>query len=363
MVFRDLDTPRDAFVMLRGQYDKKGEKVQPGVPAVLPPLKLAKADARPTRLDLANWVVAPENPLTARVAANRLWQQFCGVGLVKTSSDFGSQGEPPSHPELLDWLADEYRATGWDTKKFVKLLVMSDAFRRDARQTPETRAKDPENRLLARGPRFRLDAEQLRDNALAVGGLIDLTVGGRGVNTYQPPNIWEPVGYGDSNTRYYLQDHGASLYRRSLYVFIKRTAPHPFLTNFDAPNREQLCAVRDRTNTPLQALQLMNDVQFFEAARALAERAIVEGGKTDEERIAFLYRTVLSRRPDADEVRIVSAALAKQLELYAADPEAARKVVRVGESKPKGAAPDPETAAWTMIANLVQNLDEVVTRN
>jgi hypothetical protein len=318
---------------------------------------------RPTRLDLANWIVASENPLTARVVANRLWQQFFGVGLVKTSSDFGAQGEPPSHPELLDWLAAEYRASGWDTKKFVKLLVTSEAFRRDARQTPEARAKDPENRLLARGPRFRLDAEQLRDNALFVSGLIDLTVGGQGVNPYQPPNIWEPVGYGDSNTRYYLQDHGTSLYRRSLYVFIKRTAPHPFLANFDAPNREQVCAVRDRTNTPLQALQLMNDVQHFEAARALAERAILEGGSTADERIAFLYRTVLSRRPDAEEVRLVSVALARQLELYKADPEAAKKVVRAGESKPKAAAPDAETAAWTMVANLVLNLDEVVTRN
>jgi hypothetical protein len=367
MIFRDRESPRDTFVMLRGQYDKPGEKVQPGVPAVLPPLPSPLVAtgglARPSRLDLANWIVAPENPLTARVAANRLWQQFFGVGLVKTSSDFGAQGEPPSHPELLDWMADEYRASGWDTKKLVRLLVTSAAFRRDSRQTPEIRAKDPENRLLARGPRFRLDAEQLRDNALFVSGLIDLAMGGRGVNPYQPPNIWEPVGYGDSNTRYYLQDHGTSLYRRSLYVFIKRTAPHPFLANFDAPNREQLCAMRDRTNTPLQALQLMNDVQHFEAARALAERAILEGGKTTDERITFLYRTVLARRPDAEELRLVSAALAKQLELYEADPEAAKKVVRAGESKPKGVAPAAETAAWTIIANLVLNLDEAVSRN
>ncbi|VTT98438.1 peptidylprolyl isomerase : Uncharacterized protein OS=Planctomyces brasiliensis (strain ATCC 49424 / DSM 5305 / JCM 21570 / NBRC 103401 / IFAM 1448) GN=Plabr_3000 PE=4 SV=1: PSCyt1: PSCyt2: PSD1 [Gemmataceae bacterium] len=363
MVFKDLAVPRDAFVMLRGQYDKPGEKVQPGVPAVLPPLRPARPGARLTRLDLAEWLISPENPLTARVAANRLWQQFFGVGLVRTSSDFGSQGEPPSHPELLDWLAAEYRDTGWDTKRLVKLLVMSDAFRRDSRQAPAERAKDPENRLLCRGPRFRLDAEQLRDNALFVSGLMSTRVGGRGVNPYQPPNIWEPIGYGDSNTRYYLQDHGEALYRRSLYVFIKRTAPAPFLTNFDATNREQLCAVRDRTNTPLQALQLMNDVQHFEAARALAERVLAEGGATTEQRVAFLYRTVLARKPEADEVRIVAAALAKQRALFEADPAAARKVVRAGESKPRGVAPDPETAAWTMIANLVLNLDETVTRN
>jgi hypothetical protein len=188
-------------------------------------------------------------------------------------------------------------------------------------------------------------------------------MGGRGVNVYQPPNIWEPIGYGDSNTRYYLQDHGEALYRRSLYVFIKRTAPAPFLVNFDGTNREQLCAVRDRTNTPLQALQLMNDVQHFEAARALAERVIAEGGKTNEERIAFLYRTVLSRKPDADETRLLTAALEKQWLIFDRDPQAAANVVRAGESKPKGVAPDVDVASWTMICNLVLNLDEVVTRN
>jgi hypothetical protein len=362
LVFRDLPVPRDSYVMIRGQYSKPGEKVQPGVPGVFPALKRADPTKRPTRLDLANWIIAPENPLTARVAVNRLWQQMFGAGLVKSSDDFGTQGSAPSHPELLDWLASEYRVH-WDTKKLLKLILMSDAFRRDARQTPELRASDPENRLLSRGPRFRLSAEQLRDNALCVSGLMNFRLGGRGVNIYQPPNIWEPIGYGDSNTRYYLQDHGEALYRRSLYVFIKRTAPAPFLTNFDAPNREQLCAVRERTNTPLQALQLMNDVQHFEAARALAERVLSEGGKTTEQRITFLYRVVLSRKPHPEELRLVTSALAKQRALYAADPDAAKKVVRAGESKPKGVAGEVETAAWTMIANLVLNLDEVVMRN
>ncbi len=363
MTFADRATPRDAFVMMRGQYDRPSEKVEPGVPAVLPPLRVARRGARPTRLDLANWLVSHDHPLTARVAVNRIWQQFFGTGLVRTSADFGTQGEPPSHPELLDWLAAEYRDGGWDTKRLVKMLVMSDAFRRDSRQTAAEQAKDPQNRWLARGPRFRLAAEQIRDNSLFVSGLIDLTMGGRGVRPYQPANIWEPVGYADSNTRYYLQDHGAALYRRSLYVFIKRTAPHPFLVNFDAPNREQVCAVRERTNTPLQALQLMNDVQHVEAARALAERALAEGGKTTDERITFLYRTLLSRRPDVDELRLVAANLAQQQKLYQADPAAARKLVAAGESKPRGVAPADETAAWTMIANLLLNLDETLNRN
>jgi hypothetical protein len=361
LIFRDLDTPRDAFMMSRGQYDQPGDKVSPGVPAALPPLKV-KPGARPTRLDLANWLVAEENPLVARVAVNRLWQQFFGVGLVKTSADFGSQGEPPSHPELLDWLAAEYR-NGWNTKKLVRQLVLSDAFRRHSKQTIEARAKDPENRLLARGPRFRLDAEQVRDNALFVSGLIDLKMGGRGVKPYQPANIWEPIGYGDSNTRYYLQDRGSAVHRRSLYVFIKRSAPHPFLSNFDGPNREQPCAARDRTNTPLQALQLMNDTQHFEAARALAERTLAEGGSTVEARIEHLYRLVLSRRPDAVTIRLIAKALQKQHELYQADPTAARRVITVGESQPRRIAPDDETAAWTMIANLILNLDETLNRN
>jgi hypothetical protein len=216
---------------------------------------------------------------------------------------------------------------------------------------------------LARGPRFRLDAEQIRDNVLFVGGLINLKVGGEGVNVYQPPNIWEPVGYADSNTRYYLQDHGSDLYRRSLYVFLKRTAPPPFMSNFDGPNREQMCARRERSNTPMQALQLMNDVQHFEAARALAERAINEAGPTDNERISFLYRTVLARLPEAQELSVVGRALAEQRRLYKDVPKAAAAAIHVGESKPNSKADDVETAAWTLTANLVLNLDETLNRN
>ena len=359
LVYRDLPTPRPSFVMMRGQYDAPGEEVTPGVPAVLPQLKLPDPKARATRLDLARWLVAAENPLTARVAANRVWQQFFGVGLVKSSNDFGTQGEPPSHPELLDWLAAEYQS-GWDTKKFVKLIVTSDAFRRSAKRSEADQKRDPENRLVARGPRFRLDAEQVRDNALFTGGLIDLSMGGPGAKPYQPANLWEPIGFENSNTRFYLQDHGPALYRRSLYTFLKRTVPPPFMANFDAPNREASCSARDRTNTPLQALQLLNDTQHVEAARALAERAVAEGGKDTPGRIEYLYRTVLSRRPTAAEAERVAAVVEKELALYRDDPAAAEAAVKVGESAPKGAAPAPEVAAWAIVANLVLNLDETL---
>lgn len=362
-IFRDLEKSRESFVMLRGQYDKPGEKVEPGVPAILPQIKKDDPAKRLTRLDLATWLVAEDNPLTGRVAVNRLWQQFFGTGLVKTSYDFGSQGEPPSHPELLDWLAADFRASGWDVKRLVKQLVMSEAFRRSASVTPEMLVKDPANRFYARGPRVRLDAEQVRDNALFVSGLMNLQMGGPGVKTYQPPNIWEPVGYSDSNTRFYLQDHGPALYRRSIYAFLKRTAPPPFMSNFDGPNREQVCTVRERSNTPLQALQLMNDTQHFEAARALAERILVEGGPSDDSRVTWLYRTVLSRRPAVAELDLVSNALQKQRGIYRGDPSGATKAIRIGESSPKNVAPVEETAAWTMIANLILNLDETVCRN
>lgn len=370
-IFKDLDKPREAFVMLRGQYDKPGEKVEPNVPAAFPRLKLTRSAsegasspaARPNRLDLANWLLAPDHPLTARVTVNRFWQQLFGTGLVKTSYDFGSQGEPPSHPELLDWLAIWYRENGWDTKALVRLLLTSATFRQDTRVTPDLLRLDPENRLYARGPRFRLDAEQIRDNALYVSGLINLEMGGRGVKSYQPPNLWEPVGYSDSNTRFYLQDHGPAIYRRSIYAFLKRTAPPPFMSNFDGPNREQFCTRRERSNTPLQALQLLNDTQHFEAARAFGERILSEGGSTPDERITFAYRATLSRSPKPEELAVVRRALEQYLQRYRDDSAAAKQVVSVGESKRKTNHSDTDLAAYTLIANLILNLDETVMRN
>lgn len=366
LVFRELEQPRPAFVMLRGQYDQPGEAVVPGVPAALTSSGNrwnSTADRMANRLDLVEWLLSDENPLTARVAVNRIWQQVFGTGLVSTSEDFGTQGELPSHPELLDWLAWEFRRSGWDQKQMFRLLLNSAVFRMESRVSEQLQQRDPGNRLLARGPRLRLDAEQIRDNALFVSGLLDMTMGGRGVRGYQPEKIWEPVGYANSNTRFYLQDHGASLYRRSLYTFIKRTAPPPFMANFDAPNREQFCAQRARSNTPLQALQLMNDVQHFEAARALAERLLREDLSDDSARLERLFRIILARVPGREEQAVLQRSLQAQRQLFMSSPAAAADVLKNGESQPAEELPVQETAAWTMLCNLVLNLDEVVCRN
>ena len=360
MIFRDAKSPRQAHVMGRGQYDKPGETVEPNTPAAFPPLK---ATGRPTRLDLARWVVSRENPLTARVYVNRLWQQFFGTGLVKTSNDFGTQGEPPSHPELLDWLAAHFRDSGCDVRATVRMIVTSEAFRRSSVVTPTLLRTDPENRLYVRGPRFRLDAEQVRDNALFVSGLLNTTVGGKGVKPYQPDNLWEPVAYTGSNTRFYKRDAGPALYRRTLYTFYKRTAPPPYLVNFDAPNREQPCSRRERSNTPLQALQLLNDVQHVEAARVLAERMLIEGGDSDADRITYLFRLVLARAPSTQELSILKGELETHLARYAKAPADAQKLIIIGEAKPKAGLKPERVAAYTLVASTLLNLDETLSRN
>ncbi len=360
LIMADMPKDRESFVMIRGQYNKPGDKVSRGTPAAFPPLP--KRDHY-TRLDLADWLVAPEHPLTSRVTVNRFWQQFFGIGLVKTSSDFGSQGTPPSHPELLDWLSSNFRESGWDVKALVKLMVSSSTYRQGTKASPELLAKDPENRLYARGPRFRLDAEVLRDNALFVSNLLNPTIGGKGVRPYQPPNIWEPVGFGGSNTRNYVQDKGDGLYRRSLYTFLKRTAPPPFMATFDAPNREQPCTRRERSNTPLQALQLMNDIQHFEAARNLAQRMLLEGGASSADRITWAWRNVTSRKPSESELAIVQETFNQHLVKYQANVEAANLAVSYGESKRDEKLNASELAAYTMVANLLLNLDETVTKN
>jgi hypothetical protein len=358
-IMADLPEPRESFIMERGQYDKPTDKVTRGTPAVFPPLP---ASGTPTRLDLAKWLVSPEHPLTSRVAVNRFWQQFFGTGLVKTANDFGSQGEPPSHPELLDWLAVTFRESGWDVKQFVRMLVTSHTYRQSSKfEIRESNQADPENRLLARGPRFRLDAEVVRDQALFISGLLSPRIGGKGVKPYQPENIWEPVAFGGSNTKNYIQDHGESLYRRSLYTFWKRTAPPPNMTAFDAPNRESYCLTRERSNTPLQALTLMNDVQFFEASRAFAQRVLLAHTRTGE-RLSTLFRSATGRLPDERETTILRAALEKHLTAYRAQPDQARAAITFGESKPDPALDPAELAAWTLLANLVFNLDEVVTK-
>lgn len=363
MIWADTPQPRKAFVMLRGQYDKPGEEVQPGTPAFLPEMKKETNEGRATRLDLARWMVSPEQPLTGRVFVNRLWQQAFGTGLVKTSADFGAQGQMPSHPELLDWLAVDFRESGWDIKRLMKLIVTSAAYRQESKVTPHLRELDPENRLLARGPRLRLDAEEIRDNALFASGLMDTTMGGRGVRPYQPINIWEPLAYPGSDTDKYVPDKGSGLYRRSLYTFWKRTAPQPAIIAFDAPTREAFCTRRERSNTPMQALVLMNDVQHFEAARGLATRILKEGGKSDDERLVFGFRVVMARRPTAKELAILRGALARQMARYIANPDAAKKALTVGESKPAEGIEPTEYAAWTMVSNLLLNLDETITKN
>jgi len=360
MVMQDMPKRRDVFVLVRGAYDRKGEKVLPGVPAAIAPA--LPSDAPPNRLALAQWIVDSRNPLTARVIVNRFWQHYFGTGIVKTTEDFGAQGEWPTHPELLDWLATELVRSGWNVKHLQRLIVTSATYRQSSHVTPALAQRDPENRLLARGPRFRMDAEMVRDTALAVSGLLVPKVGGKSVKPYQPSGLWEAIGYTGSNTVHFVQDTGDALYRRSLYTFWKRTSPPPSLTTFDAPSREECVVRRGRTNTPLQALVLMNDEQYVEAARHLAERMVHEGGRAPADRIARGFRLVTSRRPTADEMRVFQTLYEAQAAVYARNAQAAASLLRVGDSPHDQALNPGELAAWTMIANVMLNLDETVTK-
>ncbi|MFM7074159.1 MAG: PSD1 and planctomycete cytochrome C domain-containing protein [Planctomycetota bacterium] len=359
LVMADMPQPRDTFILVRGQYDKRGEKVAVGVPAILPPLA---PEAPRNRLGLAQWLVSPEHPLTARVTVNRLWQQLFGAGIVKTAEDFGSQGQPPTHPELLDWLATEFQAGGWNVKSFLKMVMMSHTYRQTSRVSPALAQRDPANELLARGPRFRLDAEVLRDSALAVSGLLVERQGGKSVKPYQPDGLWEAVGFVGSNTSVFKQDAGDSLYRRSMYTFWKRTSPPPSLATFDAPSRETCTVRRARTNTPLQALVLMNDKQFVEAARKMAERLFREGGDNFDSRAAYGFRLATGRLPTAAESAVLRRVYEAQRKLFEADKGAAEQLLAYGEAKRDPAFDAADLAAHTMVANLLLNLDETVTK-
>ncbi len=360
MVMDEEEKPRETFVLGRGDYRNPTDKVTPGVPAVLSPLP---AGVKPDRLALARWLVDPANPLTARVTVNRYWQMYFGLGLVKSAENFGSQGEPPSNPELLDWLATEFVQLKWDVKAMQRMMLTSAAYRQSSRVTPELLEKDPENRLLARGPRFRLPAEMIRDNALAVSGLLNPAVGGTSVFPYQPAGIWEELAFGDGfSMQSYVQSHGPDLYRRSMYTFWKRTAPPAQMLVFDAPDREKCTARRLVTNTPLQALVLLNDPTYLESARVLAARAIEEAGKDPARRAAFIFEAATERRPEKREIAVLIKLARQQMAVYTKDSGAAHELLKVGEAPVDEKLNPSELAAWTTVASAVLNLDETITK-
>jgi hypothetical protein len=391
MVSEDLATPREAFVLTRGAYNKPAEKVDRDVPAIFPRLP---EGAPQNRLGLAQWLTSPSHPLTARVIVNRYWQHYFGTGLVKTAEDFGVQGQWPTHPELLDWLATEFVSPGirvsalgvrkeestvelpsanaetrtpnadtpWNIKRMQKLIVMSAAYRRSSKTRPDIQQRDPENLLLARGPRFRLDAEVIRDSALFTSGLLIERKGGKSVKPYQPEGIWEAVAFVGSNTRDFKPDAGEALYRRSLYTFWKRTSPPPSMLTFDAPSRENCTVRRPRTNTPLQSLVLMNDREYIESARRLAERMMLEGGSQPVDRLEWGFRLVTARKPTPQEAIVLQTVFEKQLARYSADTAAAEKLLSVGDAARNTTLSASEHAAYTMAANLLLNLDEAITK-
>jgi hypothetical protein len=361
MVMEDMAKPRDTYLLARGDYQQRKEKVTPGVPSLLPPLP---AGAKTDRLALAQWLVSPDHPLTARVTVNRYWQMFFGHGIVKTSEDFGSQGEPPVHVELLDYLASGFVQSGWDVKATMRQIVTSAAYKQSSKVTPALYDKDPENRLLARGPRVRLQAEMIRDNALAVSGLLNAKIGGPSVLPYQPAGLWEELAFGEAySAQEYVQGHGDDIYRRSMYTFWKRTVPPATLTTFDAPDREKCVSRRPVTNTPLQALATLNDPTFIESARNLATGVLKDSPRgTDDDRLRAAFRRVTARWPSAAELKVLQGGLRAQLQTYKSDPKAAQSLLSIGESKPDPAIEPPVLAAWTNVCTVMLNLDETLTK-
>ncbi|MBS1830015.1 MAG: DUF1553 domain-containing protein [Acidobacteria bacterium] len=355
MVMEEMRQPRDTFLLQRGSYEKPGEKVARNVPASLHALPSGVAN---DRMALAKWITDRNNPLTARVIVNRFWQMYFGTGIVKTVEDFGSQGEPPSHPALLDWLATEFMESGWDVKALQKKIVMSATYRQSTRATQEQLQRDPENRLLARGPRVRLPAETVRDQALAISGLLVEKTGGPSVKPYQPKGLWSELTGGAD----YQRDKGENLYRRSLYTFWKRTSPPPSMMNFDAAGRETCIVRENRTNTPLQALNLMNDVTYLEASRKMAERMMREGGASPVDRIAYGFRLATARMPRDKEAGVLLAGFRNQLDFYQTHSEAATKLLSQGDSPRDEQLPVSELAAYSTVASLLLNLDETITK-
>jgi hypothetical protein len=358
-VMQERNDPAMAYILYRGDYDKRRDPVSADTPDMLPPMP---ADLPKNRLGFAQWLLRPEHPLTARVTVNRFWQEVFGTGIVRTAGDFGVAGELPTHPKLLDWLAIDFRENGWNIKRFFKQLVTSATYRQAATHTPEKLEKDPDNRLFSRGPRFRMDAEMIRDYGLAASGLLVEKLGGPSVKPYQPDGVWEAVAMIGSDTRDYKRDSGESLYRRSLYTFWKRSAPPASLDIFNAPSRETCTVRRERTNTPLQALVTLNDPQLVEAARRLAELVLKQGGATADSRLDLLAKRLLARPWRADEAQAVQASLADLTTWYQGHVEDAKQLIAVGESKPDASLDVPTLAAWTMLSNELMNLDEVLNK-
>lgn len=356
MVMQEQIPRRSTFLLHRGQYDQRGDEVAANVPSVFSGLP---QDASADRAALARWLTSPSHPLTARVAVNRWWELVFGAGLVETAEDFGVQGSLPSHPELLDWLATELVRTGWDQRAILKLIVTSATYRQSSRVSPELMERDPRNRLLTRGPRYRLAAESVRDNALAISGLLRERLGGPSVKPYQPDGLWEDVSVERRDK--YVADAGEGVYRRGMYTFWKRTCPPPGMTTFDAPDREFCLIRRARTNTPLQALVLLNDPTFVEAARVLAERVLTEA-KTDDERIALAFQVCLSRLPTTEEHRVLLETLHSASDRYRKDRSAADKLLSVGRAASGLTIPPEELAAWTTVTSLLLNLDEAISK-
>jgi Protein of unknown function (DUF1553)/Concanavalin A-like lectin/glucanases superfamily/Protein of unknown function (DUF1549) len=358
LVSEEAPTLAYADVLNRGVFSARTERVRPGVPHFLPALP---AGAPLDRLTLAKWTVSRDNPLTARVVVNRMWSEIFGTGIVETTEDFGLMGTLPSHPELLDWLAVDFRDHDWDVKRFYRQIVLSAAYQQSARATPQLIEKDPKNRLLARGPRFRMDGEMIRDTALASSGLLVEKIGGPSVKPYQPPGVWEAGSHQVSDTRDYVQDHGDALYRRSLYTFWKRMATMPDMDALDEPVRDGVCTRRQRTDTPLQALVLMNDPQWLEASRQLAERILHESQQTDT-RLDDLGEILLARPWKEKEKAALETALTKFETVYGQDSASAEKLLSVGESKRDTNLPATEVAPWMLVASAAMNLDEVLNK-
>ena len=357
-IMEEMEEPRDTWLLQRGVYDKpdKTQKLLPAVPSFFLPIP---SDLPRNRLGLAKWLLLPEHPLTARVAVNRYWQMLFGTGLVKTSEDFGSQGVPPTHPESLDWMASDFRENGWDVKRFLKKIVLSSTYGQSSVVTPELLERDPENRLLARGPRFRLSGYALRDQALAVSGKIDRTIGGPPVMPYQPGGLWEEVSAKGTK---YIVGKGGDLYRRSLYTFWRRTVPPPSMMNFDSTSREICSVTSSRTNTPLQAMNLLNDPQYVEAARFVAERMMKEGGDSPGDRIAWGHKLILARPPSDKVSEILTSGYSAYVSRYQNDEEAATALTGIGKSNPDKALNTAELAALTTVVSVLLNLDETVTK-